>query len=386
MILVFASSLMTFPAFSQSCSKIEPWINQSEAYGSAFKGRRMNDQQYAQVYGEALHDDNFVPVFGKSFTKMGLKEKKKLLKKMMECFGDRYWVKNGFAYAFYGPHNGQDPWYDMAVLINSKTLAEIAQEKELAKERQEQDVVQRQRWQKEQQKRQRAAREAAYIRQQQRQKQDDPERRINTASDYAREAAEVAYLLKPVQNNNAELYDFSNYAMGSFLQMIYDGNFEGFPYGLRDMQSQNLEMGLKKTAVIKKRTAFAYNYLGYFSTHCAKPNKSKYKEFRSQYKFTDRDGSGRETETIGKATYYYLKPQFYNDFVRMDGNYAADQGLGAIFLLDSMGDIFTSFPTDLKRLFSEFDCEHPVVRQLETNLVLASKGKSPLQKLLNHLK
>jgi len=92
-----------------------------------------------------------------------------------------------------------------------------------------------------------------------------------------------------------------------------------------------------------------------------------------------------ETETIGKATYYYLKPQFYNDFVRMDKNYAADQGLGAIFLLTSMDDILKNFPSDLEQLFAELDCNDPILKQLETNLVLASKGKSPIQKLLKHL-
>ncbi|WP_343487015.1 hypothetical protein [Allomuricauda sp. d1] len=371
---------------SQNCSKMEDWVNESEGYGANAKNRRMDDRGYAQVYALAVHDENFVPVFGKSFTKMGLKEKQKLLKKMMQCFGDRYWVKNGFAYMFYGPHNGQDPWYDVAVAVNSKSLEELKKERQLAKKQQEEALAQRQKWRQEQQRRQRVAREAAQVRQIQRQKQDDPDRRVNTASDYAREASEVAYLLKPVQNNNAPAYDFSKYAMGDFLQTIYDGNFEGFPYGLRDMQSQNLDMGLKKTALLKKRSAFAYLYLDYFSTHCAKPNKENYKEFRSQYKYTDTDQMGFKTETIGKATHYYLKPQFYNDFVRMDGNYAADQGLGAIFLLDSMGDIFTNFPNDLNKLFSELDCENPVVKQLETNLVLASKGKSPLQKLVKHLK
>ena len=151
------------------------------------------------------------------------------------------------------------------------------------------------------------------------------------------------------------------------------------------MQTQNLEMGLKKTSVIKKRTAFAYAYLSHFSEHCAKPNKENYKEFRSQYKYTETNDYGMEAETIGKATYYYLKPQFYNDFVRMDKNYAADQGLGAIFLLTSMDDILKNFPSDLEQLFAELDCNDPILKQLETNLVLASKGKSPIQKLLQHL-
>lgn len=85
------------------------------------------------------------------------------------------------------------------------------------------------------------------------------------------------------------------------------------------------------------------------------------------------------------ATYYYLKPQFYNDFKRMDFNMAADQGMGAIFMLGPMEDFLQKFPDDIKKLFSELGCDHPVLNQLETNLILASKGKSPIQKLMKYV-
>ncbi len=383
-ILAFCFSLLAphSPSYAQSCRDIKKWISKANEILPEEKNTVSLERDYVRVYAIAYHDDFFKPIFGKSYLQMSPDEKEHLYTKVNRCSSEG-WVKYGLAKALKPEQRYINLWYSSIVGVNRMTVAQHAkfQQDRAAKldrmlhptpedirKRQESIALQRHI-------NRVRAQEVAEKRAQ---------ARANVPVETLRlEAQQMERILRPIKNLNAPDYEFNGYNGSIFLKQIYRGEFTSLNISsLSQLFNSSLEETFERTRTLQKRADWLYSYLNYFSNQCTEKEPEKFIKFSPQYVYTDVDSNGRKSERTGKKETFYIKKQFYEGFKELHQNLAADQGMGFVTRIDRTDEIFTGMPADLKRLFTELGCDHPILQQLEANLYLAAKGKSPLQKLL----
>ncbi|WP_339925727.1 hypothetical protein [uncultured Cyclobacterium sp.] len=372
----------TLFSYSPNCRDLKKWISIADEILPEEKNKVRLEKDFVRVYAIAYHDVYFKPIFGKSYAQMSSEEKEAIYKKLNKCAKD-IWVIHGLSKGF--RHNVQykNLWYSSIVGINRMTIEQHRQWQQKRQARLDRTLNPTPEDLKKYRDRKNLQRHINKIR-----AQEEADKRAKARANVPietlrKEAHQMESVLNPVKHLDAPNFEFKGYKNSKFLKQIYNGEFTNLNISsLGEMFNLSLDESLELTRTIQKRVDWLYSYLNYFSDICAQNNPENFTEFSPQYIYTDTDINGRQTERIGSKKTYYIKAQFYKIFKDMDENQAADQGLGFLTRIDRTDEILKEMPEDLKRLFTEFGCDHPILQKLEVNLFLAVKGKSPLQKLI----
>tara|TARA_R110002073_G_scaffold72537_1_gene177325 strand:- start:321495 stop:322688 length:1194 start_codon:yes stop_codon:yes gene_type:complete len=377
-------------SWSQNCTQINGWLETAESYAQDVDLNGLGDTAIMKLVSPAFHNDLFKPVFKKNYADLDAGEKEVIKQQLIACASAKPYVKKGIVPGFESG-NAAYSWERQIKAINNSTLAENNRiwgyEKQQRARNREKQAVARQRSPAQSRTRTRTASSRSPVRPQNPNAYNTaPENRENTPADYQKEALEMQTILKAVQNVKAPTTQFSGYKNAALLQNVYDGDFEGFPIGLKDMQEENMMGGFQKIAEVKKYERYLKQYLTSFSKNCAATNKAAFKKVVISYAIIEEEHgiSSKTGETEPEV--YYMRPYFEKDFRRIDKNMANANLADAIYVLAKSDEMGFDFPPDLIKLFESHKCTSPVLRKLETNLYLASKGKSSLQKLLPYLK
>ncbi|MGX1930152.1 hypothetical protein [Flagellimonas sp. 2504JD4-2] len=379
-----------FPcAYAQDCNKINNWLEKAESYAEGTDINNLAAFAVMKFTSPAFHNDHFKPVFGKNYADLSNTDKEKIKTDVLHCANGKPYVANGFVTAFENGNMAYS-WERQVKAINNSSVAENDRISQYEIQNRSRNRAQQQRvtQQREAYNRQRATRSrrgAVATTQNPNAYNASPKDRVNTEADYKREAAEMRTILNTIKGNAAPSQEFISYTNGALMKKVYDGDFEGFPVGLNDLQEPNLMSGFSKINEMKKYQRYLMIYLEYFSDHCASKNTAKYKEVSIQYEVVETQHNVDSSKGFTKPEIYYMKPYFEEDFRRMHKALANATAMEAIWILASGSETGLNFEPDLKTLFGKHECESPMLRQFETNLYLASKGKSSLQKLLPFL-
>lgn len=384
--------LVPLLGISQDCGKIKTWIDRAEGYAVGIDVNILDAFTIMKLTSPAFHDELFKPVFGKVYANLTDSDKKAIQSKLMTCGNDKAFVGNGLVTAF---ESGSmtTSWSRQVAAINNSSVAEndrilkyesrIRARNQVQQRRVAQQKVAYDKRRATTRSRNRTG--SVQIPQNPNAYNASPKDRKNTAADYQKEAAEMKTYLTYIKNNSAPAHRFTGYNNSGLMQKVYDGDFEGFPLGLNDMREKNLLGGLSKVSEIKKYERFLIIYLESFSSICASKNMSKYKKVKIQYEVIETQNHISSSKGFTKPEIYYMKPHFEKDFRRIHRVISNAAPIDAIWMLASSGETGLDFGPDVKELFKKHQCESPIIRQLETNLYLASKGKSSLQKLLPYV-
>jgi len=386
LIICFAWSANTY---AQNCSKINTWLDKAESYAVGIDINILDEYTIMKLTSPAFHNEHFKPVFVKNYADLSDSDKEKIKSELLSCSKDKPFVTKGLVTGF-EKGNMTYSWDRQVKAINNSTVEENDrifkyESKIRARNRAQQERVAQQQEAYNKQRaaaRTRSRRGTTPVQRNPNAYNTSPKERINVEADYRREAVEMRTILAAIKGNSAPKQEFWDYNNRILMEKVYNGNFEGFPLGLKDMQEQNLMGGFSKVNAIKKYERYLLIYLEYFSKHCASKKPSDYKRVKIQYEVIKTQHNVSSSDGFTKPEIYYMEPYFEDDFRRMHKVLSNAAPIDAIWMLASGAETGLDFEPDLKTLFSKHKCESPIIRQFETNLYLASKGKSSLQKLL----
>ncbi|MDJ0645229.1 MAG: hypothetical protein QNJ57_04515 [Flavobacteriaceae bacterium] len=392
-VYLISSFLLVLPLLgvSQNCNQVNSWVAKAEGYAAGIDTRVLNAYMVMKLTSPAFHDEHFKPVFGKIYSELNEHDKEEIRSKLLSCASDKALVKKGLITAF-ETDNMTANWNRQVAAINNSSAEENERIHNYESRIRARNRAQHQRTQQQTEaynRQRRAARgrnsRGALPPRSPHAYNASPKVRKNTPADYQKEAVEMRTVLTYIKGNAAPAHRFTGYANAGLMQKVYDGDFEGFPLGLDDMREKNLMGGLSKINEIKKYERYLTIYLENFSASCAMKAKANYKEVKIQYEVIETQHNVSSSKGYTKPEIYYMKPHFEKDFRRIHKVLSNAAPMDAIWMLASPGETGLNFGPDAKQLFKKNQCESPVLRQLETNLYLASKGKSSLQKLLPYL-
>ncbi len=340
---------------AQNCSKVNKWLDKAESYGAGIDLNSLDAFTIMKLTSPAFHNDHFKPVFDKNYADLSSAEKEKIKLDLLQCGKGKAFVTNGLITAF-DSGNMTSSWQRQVKAINNSSAAEndrIARYESRIrasnKARQQQAAQQQSAYnQRRAASRSRSRRGVTPTPQNPNAYNTSPKERVNTETDYRKEAKEMRTILTAIKDNVASSQKFMGYNSSTLMQKVYDGNFEGFPLGLNDLQEQNLMGGFSKVNEIKKYERYLLIYLEHFSKHCASKSQSNYKRVTIQYEVIETKHNVDSSEGLTKPEIYYMKPYFEEDFRRMHKVLMNSSGIDAIWMIASGSETGLDFEPDLK--------------------------------------
>lgn len=389
LVLIILNIHFTADAKTPDCETLKNWLTHIESYSDGKDLNHLSGYVLIRSVTPIFHKEIFSIYFEKTFDQLTQKEKDKVRSKLLKCFPKNILVQYKVVLPFYEPSYNNRSWLSEINRINTQSLNHLKLEREQAQKLQTQRKERAAQYQKRRQDRRRYEAAQQYANRRTAQKSSKPTV-VDAETIYRKEAAEVKVILNVVKNNGNPAFDFSNYTTSTYLQDIYDGNFQSVSLSQKMVFAQSdaeLSDTYQKARVLRGRQEYLYIYLVGYSVRCADPDKEKYKRFTSQYETVTTENGFETGRYTSDATYYYLKPHFYEAFKKLDVNRNTNNSFFDIFYQNkNRTDASTDFPSDLKILFDKLPCNSPVLQKLETNLYLAAKGKSSLQKLRKFVK